>query len=70
MMNERFSTTKGRVLIHALREEDLEEIAKPTLEKYPGATVSEVRRNIREPLEGGVHVIIYLKKTDLEGGRE
>lgn len=68
MMNERFSTTRARVLIHVFREEDLEEIVQPILERYPGATISEVRQNTREPLEGGCHVIVYLKKSDLEGG--
>lgn len=68
MMNERFSTTCARVLIHVLREVDLEEVVRPILEKYPRATISETRQNTREPLEGGCHVIVYLKKSDLEGG--
>lgn len=67
MMSERF-LTYARVLVHVLREVDLEDVVRPLLEKYPRATMSELRQNTREPLEGGRHVIIYLKKSDLEGG--
>jgi hypothetical protein len=67
MISERF-LTYARVLFHVLQEEDLEEVVRPILEKYPRATMSEVRQNTREPLEGGCHVIVYLKKSDLEGG--
>ena len=69
MMNARLSTTKARVLVHAMREDDLEQIVQPILEKYPLATISEVRQNTRDPLEGGCHVVIYLKQSDLEGSR-
>jgi len=68
MMNDRFSTTQARVMVHVLRKKDLEEIMRPILKRYPGATVTEIRQNVREPLEGGHHIIIYLKKSDLEGG--
>ena len=67
MMNDKFSTY-ARVLIHVLREEDLEEVVLPILERYPRAAISEVRQSTREPLEGGCHCIIYLKKSDLKGG--
>lgn len=67
MMSERF-LTYARVLVHVLREEDLEDVVQPILERYPRATMSEVRHNTREPLEGGCHVIVYLKKSDLKGG--
>ncbi len=63
-----FTTTKARVMVHVRRRKDMEEILRPLLKRYPGATVTEMRPNVREPLEGGYHIIIYLKKSDLEGG--
>ena len=59
--------TTARIIVHVEDADDLDPIIEPILERFPKATLSDIRENSHAPFEGGKHQFVYLKASDLEG---